>query len=135
MLKKLEIIREGSEGDGEAYKGNFYSLLAVCMVGMVLPVAFSQEEEEVVSPLKEVAGTIVSVNLEKSTIVVEYLKDEATNTYDEVTVNVDASTVIERNNEAISLAELIAGNEVKIKCTTDENGKNIASNIQTTAKE
>lgn len=108
----------------------FYLLLVTGVMGINLPVAFSQEEQKEENVLtKEVSGGIVSVDLEKSTLVIKNLKDEKNQIYEDVTLYVDNSTTIKKNYKTISLSELTVGDEATIEYITDEEGKNKASYI------
>lgn len=105
----------------------FCSLLLFGLIGFNLPAAFSQEAEVLA---KEASGKIVSVNLEESTLVVKQLKDEVNQVYENVTFYVNDSTLIEKDYETVSLADLSEGEEVAVEYATSKEGKNIASYIQ-----
>lgn len=108
-----------------------WALCGIGAVGMLLPIAFSQEEavNEVVS------GEIISVDSEKSELVVRYLADEINEKFAEMTVKVNTLTAIESDYGVIGLAGLKVGNKVSIEYTTGESGENTAIYIWVEAKE
>lgn len=79
--------------------------------------------------IRALAGEVASVDLENSLLVVKYLKDEAAQLYENATVYVDDSTVIEKNQEMITLGEVAPTDKVSVEYTTDSAGKNTATYI------
>lgn len=137
----------------------FCSLLICGVFTINLPLVFSQgesdvlteekadvttEEKAAVSPEKETPvlpeekaevltkeslGQIISLDSEKSTLVVKHLTDETTQTYEELVISVDSYTAIERDYEKVGLKDLAVGEEARIEYTTNAEGNNIASYI------
>lgn len=103
-------------------------IISALTTGVSLSV-FAQGEKELIST-KEVSGTIASVNLENSAIVVNYFKDEKTPVYESVTVYIRNSTFIEKDGKAVAVTEIKAGDEVTVEYAVDKMGKNIASAIR-----
>lgn len=98
---------------------------------MVCPSVFSQGTtgtEEISS--MELSGEVVSVDIEKSLVVVKYLVDEANQTYEEMTFKVDASiAAIEKGEKTVSLSDLKSADKVTVKYTVDDKGNNIVESI------
>lgn len=107
-------------------------LLVVGVVGMGLPVSFCRGEE---MPKKQISGEIVSVDVEKSTVIIKQLKDAKDKVYEEMTVLVDSSTNIEKDYNEAGLSLLAAGDEVTVDFATNKEGANIASYISAQSQE
>lgn len=102
-------------------------LFAGVVVGSGLPFAFCEEEE--LAETIQITGEIAKVDLEKSIVVIKQLKDEENDIYEDVDIYVDDATAIEKDYETIGLGDLAAGEDATIECTTNEEGKNIATYI------
>lgn len=103
-------------------------VLFLLVVSTRVNTVYSQEAvtEQVVA---SVSGEIVSVDVEKSTIVVKQLKDEATKTYEDVTITVAPETTITEGEASLKLADLKAGSNIKIESTKDAEGKELVKSI------
>ncbi|MBM3251721.1 MAG: hypothetical protein FJZ11_02945 [Candidatus Omnitrophica bacterium] len=109
-------------------------IIILAVISMVLPVVYSQEEEaELITPAEEelmtISGEIVSVDLEKSNIVIKYIDDYTTGSLKELTISVNAATNIEREYTALAISDLKAQDAVLVEYAVDANGNNIAKNI------
>lgn len=107
-------------------KIGFCLLIIAGLARISAPIAFSQEEEIV--PI-ETTGEVVLVDLENSTMTIKYLKDEENQVYEDLTIYIDNSTMIEKNSETISLPEINIGDEAVIEYNADNEGRNIATYI------
>jgi len=111
----------------------FCLVTVIGLVGMISLSGFSQETEGVAT--MELKGKIASVDPANSALVVTWLKDATNNVTEDVTVSVNSSTNIEKNEEMIGIDQLEVGNNVYIEYTTDAAGKKIASYIMVGGKE
>lgn len=115
---------------------NRYLKAVFCLAFLVLamevhvPLVLCQDEAQVFLA-KSVSGAIVSIDKEKSMVVVaakKETKDEMSKLED-VSVQVVDSTTIEKNQKSASLSDLSSGEKVEVSYTTDQSGKNIAKSI------
>jgi len=85
-------------------------------------------EEE--SSIKELSGDVSSVDVTNSTLTIKYLKDEATQAYDEVSVATDENTLIEKDGLNAGLSDILVNEKANVEYVATKDGKNIASSIQ-----
>lgn len=104
----------------------FLLLISELLVMANLPPALSQEGEPL---LQKARGTIESVDLKKSTIVIKRLQDEASQAYEKMTVYVDGSAPIKKDFEGVTLSGLAVGDEVNVGYVLNEKKVNIARYI------
>jgi hypothetical protein len=97
------------------------------VISIVVPFAFSQGTDEVVST-KELSGKILSVELDSYTLVVEVLKEGMIKAYERITFFVDKSTSIKRGDVFLAFSDLKVGEKVSVTYI-DSYGKNVASSI------
>lgn len=102
----------------------FFLLL---MAGIGLPSALPQEEGVVM--VSDISGQIASVDKEESSLVIKQLEGKEKGIFGDITIYIDSSTVIEKDDETVSLADLIAGDYVYVEYTASEDGKKIATYI------
>ncbi len=91
-----------------------------------VPLALCQEQA---ASVQSISGTVVSVDLEKSTVVVALeagVKDAAQT---DVTVSISDLTTIEKNSDLVLLGDLSAGDKVEVSYMADQSGKNVAKSI------
>lgn len=81
-----------------------------------------------------ISGKVVSIDVATSTIVVNSLKDVATDTYEEVAVLVTEGTKIEKGGTALKLSDIHSADDVVIKYTVDATGKKTAEGISLQVK-
>ena len=101
-------------------------LITASFLTSTVPV-FSQDEDDVVA--KETLGNIGSVNAQNSSFIVKQLKGGENESYEDLIIYADDSTFIEKNDEVVSLSDLIAGEEISVEYVTNETGENIAGHI------
>jgi hypothetical protein len=108
-------------------------IIVIAVFSTILPVIYSQEETELMMPAEEelmtISGEIVSVDLEKSSVVIKYIDDYTTGTFKELAISVDATTNIEREYTALTITDLKAQDAVLVEYAVDANGNNMAKNI------
>ena len=93
----------------------------VGMVGVVVP-AYSQEKTEQ-QLATSVSAEVVSVDLEKSVVVIKKVKDPVAKTYENQTISVLPEIKILKGDVVLKLSDLKAGDKVTVKYTTDVLGK------------
>lgn len=104
----------------------FSLMVGVVMTGANLALAVSEETQ----PMEmEVVGTVESVDMEQSLLVVKQLMNVEEGIYENVTISVTEATAIEKNYETVTLSNVMAGDKVSVKYTINEEGKMIASHI------
>lgn len=107
----------------------FVGLLSMTAL-MVSSTTFAAEETVTeVAPVKDLAGEVVAVDLEKGAITVKYLADEATQSYKDETVLVEAATDMQKDGAAITLDVVKAGEQITVKYSVDIEGKSVAKSI------
>ena len=104
----------------------FSAVLAAGFIAFLSTPVLSQEDDASLSNVQEVAGEVVSVNAEDTSIVITYPMDEASQTMETADFDVTDETRIMENENLISLSELESGDEVTLMYVTDEMGKNVA---------
>lgn len=107
----------------------FSLLVGVVMAGINLPLAISQEETQTMTMEEEIVGTVASVDLEQSLLVVNQLTNAEEGIYENIAVSVTDATSIEKNNVTINLSDVLTGDTVSVEYTIDEEGKMVASYI------
>lgn len=88
---------------------------------------FSQNDPNAVT--KEALGNIGSIDTENSSIAIKQLKADVNQSYEDLTIYADDSTFIEKNDEAVNLSDLEAGEEIAVEYYINETGENIAGHI------
>lgn len=94
----------------------------VGMIGVVVP-AYSQVEKTEQQLATSVSAEVVSVDLEKSVVVIKKVKDPVAKTYENQTISVLPETKILKGDVVLKLSELKAGDKVTVKYTADALGK------------
>lgn len=105
----------------------FSLMVGVVMTGANLALAASEETQPVET--KEVVGTVESVDMEQSLLIVTQLVNAEEGIYENVTISVTEATTIEKNYEAATLSIVMTGDKVSVQYTINEEGKMVASHI------
>ncbi len=103
----------------------------VVMLGMTSSVCWATEETEESAKLPQVSGVITSVDALGGIVMLKESTplDPATRTIAQPTsCLVDAKTVISKDQQPLSLADVRAGDQVMVEYATKD-GKNVASSI------
>lgn len=87
--------------------------VALGIAGVVMSI-HSQEEEDPRLDIVYITAEVVSVNLNKSTMVVKLVQDKNAKTYDYRTISVPDEAKIKKGNTVLKLSDLKAGNNVEI---------------------
>lgn len=87
--------------------------VALGIAGVVMSI-YSQEEEDPRLDIVYITAEVVSVNLNKSTMVVKLVQNEFAKTYDYRTISVPDEAKIKKGNAVLKLSDLKAGNNVEI---------------------
>ncbi|MFZ2357075.1 MAG: hypothetical protein WAW67_04560 [Candidatus Omnitrophota bacterium] len=87
--------------------------VALGVAGVVMSI-HSQEEEGPRLDIVYIEAEVVSVNLNKSTMVVKLVQDKNAKTYDYRTILVPDEAKIKKGNTVLKLSDLKAGNNVEI---------------------
>jgi len=106
------------------------AVLFLTVVGvstMVIP-AYSLEKAEQ-QATTSISGEVASVDLVKSTVTINQLKDAATNTYEKIVILVAPDTKILKGDVALKLSELKSGDNIKAESTSDASGKSKVTSI------
>ena len=123
-LKKAEVAKPVEAVSTE----KAMSLEGAMPTEEAMPIEEAMPMQEVL-PTEEVSGKIVSVDVEKSTIVINALVDQEKGTYEDVTVATSDKTVIEKDYTTSSLAELKADEEATVEYAKNDKGEKVASFI------
>lgn len=107
-------------------------IAVVGMAGVVLP-AYGQEKVE--QNATSISGEIVSVDLVKSEVVVKQLKDAVSSTYINTTFSIAPETKILKEDSALKLPDLKAGDKVTVKYVIDAAGKQKVESVSVENKE
>lgn len=83
------------------------------IAGAVMPI-YSQEEEELRLDTAYITAEVVSVSLNKSTMVVKLVQDEFAKTYDYRTILITDETEIKKGNAVLKLSGIKSGDNVSI---------------------
>ncbi|MCM8788029.1 MAG: hypothetical protein NC935_08290 [Candidatus Omnitrophica bacterium] len=94
--------------------------LAVFGLAGLAGLVFAQEKLE--TQVSSVSGEVVSVNLVKSEVVIKYLKDITTSTYENLTFKVAPEAKISKDDISLKLSDLKVADRVTVKYTTDTEG-------------
>lgn len=107
-------------------------LVVAGMAGVVVP-AFSQSEVQQPA-VTSVSGEVVSVDLLKSTVVIKQIKDPVAATYENQVISVLPETKVTKDDAALKLSDLKAGEKVLVKYTTDALGAQKVESISVEVK-
>ena len=69
-----------------------------------------------------ISGEVVSVDLDKSVVVVKEAKDGVIGIYENINLTVSPETKIVKGKTALKLSELKAGDKVKVESSSDKTG-------------
>ncbi|MFA5259988.1 MAG: DUF5666 domain-containing protein [Candidatus Omnitrophota bacterium] len=86
-------------------------------------------QENMAVETAKVAGKIVAVDLDQSTITVQAVTSGSDQEVSEVVLGINNSTVIDKSAETISIKELTVGNVVEVRYQVSENGALTAQNV------
>ena len=101
-------------------------LAAVVLLGMMganMPASLRADEDQ--DPTKEISGKLVSVILQESSVKIQYLEDEKSQTYRTSVFYVDQDSDIIRDEDICELSDLKPGENVFIEYVHDANGKDM----------
>ncbi len=101
---------------------------AVAVAGMVFA-AYAQEEAPQQAQSISVSGEVVSVDLEKSEVVLKQLKDAAYGTYENTVISIVPETKVQKGEVALTVSDLKAGDKITIQCVAGAEGKQEAQVI------
>lgn len=111
-------------------------VMALCavvgMAGVVVP-AFSQEKAEQ-RAVTSVSGEVVSVDLVKSTVSIKQVKDLIAGTYENQSISVLPEVKITKDDVAMKLADLKAGDTITVQYATDVMGKQVVESAAVEVK-
>lgn len=92
-----------------------------------IPAPIEEKAEDVSAGA--VKGDVVSIDLEKSIIVIKQTLDEASSASEDVIYSIDANTVVTKNGDKIAISDLKAGDKISLIYSAGEEGKKIVSLI------
>lgn len=108
-------------------------LIVISLLGFQLP-SYCQEVAKEVAK-SSVPGTVVSVDKDKSVVVVEYIKDPVTNATEKMEIIVTPDVKLKEKDVEIILEDLDTGDEVIIEGIMDNSGKLKVESIYLQAEE
>jgi hypothetical protein len=94
-------------------------------------VIFSQSDSQSsgMPAIKEASGEIISVDAAAKTVVAKIKQEETGSTTKDVTLLIDADTMITSQDSSLAVSDLQAGNKVTVVYETVADGTNIANSI------
>ena len=95
---------------------------------------YSLEEQKSVA-MTSVKGEIVSVDVEKSTVIVKQLLEPGTNNYVNKTVAISPETKIQKGDVSLMLKDLQNGDQVTIQSLIGANGESKVKSITVQVEE
>jgi len=104
----------------------------------VVPIAPSGENlelEQKTATNDKITGEIISVNAEESTIVLRTEADVEKGASQEVSFVVEDKTIIEKDNQPSTIADLKAGQKVNIEYSDNEEGQKVAKFVRVNSSE
>lgn len=107
-------------------------LVVVGVAGVAVP-AFAQSEVQQPA-VTSVSGEVVSVDLVKSTVVIKQIKDPVAGTYENQAISVLPETKVSKDDAALKLSDLKAGDKVSVKYATDALGVQKVESISVEVK-
>jgi hypothetical protein len=107
----------------------FLFILLPCVIS---PFHSSYAEESTIlpeSPSEEIICQIESINYDISVIQIRNYTDESMTGYQEDEIYVPDGAVIEKDGEHIKLENLFAGDNLRVECRLDADGRKVAYHI------
>lgn len=110
------------------------SVVIFVTVGIAIPI-YSQQQAEQQQIADSVSAEIVSVDSEKSTLVIKTVKDAVAKAYENQTISVSSEVKILKGDAVLKLSDLKVGDKVNVQYISDASGKQKVESINVEAIE